>query len=44
MEHAKVEIAVVEKTVELAKQAQMQELMDLELSFAGGGCGEVVFA
>jgi len=44
MEHAKVEINVVEKAVEQAEQAQVQELQALQLAFAGGGCGEVVFA
>ena len=44
MEHAKVEISVVEKAVELAQEAQLRELQELQLACIGGGCGEVVFA
>lgn len=44
MEHAKIEIAFVEKTVEEAAREQVRELNDLQLALVGGGGGDVVFA
>ena len=44
MEHAKTEIAILEKTVEFAVQEQLRELNDLQLALIGGGGGDVVFA
>jgi len=44
MDYAKNEIAVVEKTVAEAAEAQVVELASLQLALVGGGCGEVVFA
>ena len=44
MEHANIEIAFVEKTVEDAVRVQLRELNDLQLALVGGGGGDVVFA
>jgi len=44
MEHAKIEIAFVEKTVEEAGRVPLCELNDLQLALVGGGGGDVVFA
>jgi hypothetical protein len=44
MEHAKIEINVLEKALEVAQEVQLRELQELQLVFVGGGCGEVVFA
>jgi hypothetical protein len=44
MEHAKMEIAILEKTVEDAAQQQLRELSELQLALIGGGGGDVVFA
>ena len=44
MEHAKIEIELVEKAAEAAEEVSLRELTDLQLAFAGGGGGEVVFA
>jgi hypothetical protein len=41
MDRANIEIAVVEQTIAEASDAQQRELNDLELTFVGGGVGEV---
>jgi hypothetical protein len=44
MEHTKMEVAIIEKTLTEASEAQLHELNELQLAFVGGGSGEVVFA
>ena len=44
MEHAKIEIEIVEKTLARVEEDQQRELTDLQLVLVGGGCAEVVFA
>ena len=44
MEHTKIEVAVIEKAVIEATDAQLRELNELQLAFVGGGVGEIVFA
>jgi len=41
MEHTKVEMNVLEKTVEQAEE--VRELSDMQLALVGGGSGDVVF-
>lgn len=43
MEHAQIEIALIEKTVAQAVD-QVSELNELQLALVGGGNGDVVFA
>ena len=43
MEHANSEIEQLELTVNNATDAQLRELMDLQLAIVGGGGGEVAF-
>ena len=43
MEHTKIEVAVIEKAVNEATDAQLRELNELQLAFVGGGSGEHVF-
>ncbi len=40
MEHAKIEVEVIEKTAAAATDAQLRELNELQLAFVGGGNGE----
>ena len=41
MEHANIEVAIIEKTINEAGDAQLRELADLQLAIVGGGVGEV---
>ena len=43
MKHDKNEVAAVEVAV-LESQAQISELVDLQLAMVGGGIGDVVFS
>lgn len=40
MDNSKIEILVIEKTLEEVKQNNLTELNDLQLAFIGGGIGE----
>jgi hypothetical protein len=44
MEIAKVEVAALEVTQELAKEHGVVELHELQLALVGGGIGEVIVA
>jgi uncharacterized protein (UPF0212 family) len=41
MDHTKTEINAVEEALNVAAEAQVRELNDLQLAFVGGGIGEV---
>ena len=43
MEHAKLEMKLLEEAVSKDQERSVQELTDLQLALVGGGCGEVVF-
>jgi hypothetical protein len=41
MEHTRIEVALIQETVDEATDAQTRELNELQLAFVGGGIGDV---
>jgi hypothetical protein len=41
MEYTKIELDIIEKAAAQGTDAQLRELIELQLAFSGGGSGEV---